>query len=102
MKYSHLFGKTSHGETGGSKIVSHQLLTRAGFIAESTAGRYYFLPLGWRVHERIKKVIKEEMDGVGAQEMIAPILHPLELWKETNRTSSVGFELMSIKDHSGF
>ena len=101
MKYSKFFGKTTRGETGGSKFPSHQLLTRGGFIAESTAGRYYFLPLGWRVHEKIKKVIKEEMDRAGAQEMISPVLHPLELWKETNRTTSVGFELMTIKDGRG-
>lgn len=102
MKYSKLFGKTSRGEVAGSKIISHQLLSRGGFISESTAGRYYFLPLGWRVHEKIKKIIKEEMDKAGAQEMITPVMHPLELWKETNRTSSAGFELLTLKDHNGF
>ena len=87
MKYSQLFGKTSFGKSGGSQLVSHNFLTKGGFIAESTAGRYYFLPLGWRVHEKIKAIIKEEMDAVGAQEMISPVLHPIELWQETNRTS---------------
>ncbi len=101
MKYSHLFGKTAHGEQGGSDLVSHQLLLKGGFIRESTAGRYYFLPLGWRVHEKIKGIIKEEMDAAGAQEMIAPVLHPLELWKETNRTDTAGFELMRIEDQRG-
>lgn len=101
MKYSQLFGKTSFGQTGGSQLTSHRLLTKGGFIAESTAGRYYFLPLGWHVHEKIKAIIKEEMDRVGGQEMISPVLHPLELWKETNRTSSVGFELMTVKDQRG-
>lgn len=101
MKYSQLYGKTIKGESAGSQFVSHQLLTRAGFIQESTAGRYYFLPLGWRVHDKIKRIIKEEMDAVGGQEMITPVLHPIELWEETNRTSSVGFELMSIKDARG-
>ncbi|MEK7673279.1 MAG: proline--tRNA ligase [Patescibacteria group bacterium] len=101
MRYSKLFGKSSYGSQGGSQFVSHQLLTKGGFIAESTAGRYYFLPLGWRVHQKIVKVVKEEMDKAGAQEMITPVLHPLELWEETNRTSSVGFELMTIKDQRG-
>jgi prolyl-tRNA synthetase len=101
MKYSKLFGKTSHGEQGGSDLISHQLLLKGGFIRESTAGRYYFLPLGWRVHEKIKAVIKEEMDASGAQEMIAPVLHPLELWQETNRTNTAGFELMTIEDQRG-
>jgi prolyl-tRNA synthetase len=101
MKYSGLFGKTQYGGQSGSDLISHQLLLKGGFIAESTAGRYFFLPLGWRVHEKIKQVVKEEMDAAGAQEMIAPILHPLELWEETNRTNSVGFELMSIADRRG-
>lgn len=101
MKYSQLYGKTTKTDVGGSQFASHQLLTRAGFVQESTAGRYYFLPLGWRVHDKIKKIIKEEMDNVGGQEMITPVLHPIELWEETNRTSSVGFELMSIKDARG-
>jgi prolyl-tRNA synthetase len=98
MRYSKLFGKTNFGAQGGSQLVSHQLLTKGGFIAESTAGRYYFLPLGWRVHQKIAQVVREEMNKTGAQEMITPVLHPLSLWEETNRTSSVGFELMTIKD----
>jgi prolyl-tRNA synthetase len=101
MKYSQLFGKTQHGERSGSDFISHQLLLKAGFIEESAAGRYFFLPLGWRVHEKIKKIIKEEMDAAGGQEMISPVLHPLELWEETNRTNSVGFELMSVEDRRG-
>lgn len=82
-------------------MISHQYLTRGGFIAESVAGRYFFLPLGWRVHEKIKKIIKEEMDRSGAQEMISPVLHPLELWEETNRTNTAGFELMKVTDRRG-
>src|SRR5258708_3040100 len=101
MKYSQVFGKTTYGDQKDSKFVSHQFLTKGGFIAESSAGRYFFLPLGWRVHEKIKAIIKDEMDKAGAQEMISPVLHPLELWKETNRTSSAGFELMKVGDRHG-
>ncbi len=101
MRYSKLFGKTTFGDQKGSRFISHQLLTKAGFIRESTAGRYYFLPLGWRVHEKIKGIIKQEMDRCGAQEMITPLLHPISLWSETNRTESVGFELMTVADRSG-
>ena len=79
---------------------SHKLLYQAGFIRESTAGRYYLLPLGWKAHAKIQQIIKEEMDKAGAQEMLAPVLHPISLWKETNRTNSVGFELMAIKDRN--
>lgn len=101
MRYSTLFGKTSYGEQKGSKLPGNQLLIRAGFIRESVAGRYFFLPLGWRVHEKIKNVVKQEMDRAGGQEMIAPVLHPLELWQETNRTNTAGFELMKVEDRRG-
>lgn len=100
MRYSRFFGKTLKDAPRDATLTSHKLLYRAGYIRESTAGRYYFLPLGWRVHQKIQKIIKEEMDKAGAQEMITPVMHPKYLWKETNRTTSVGFELMSIKDRS--
>ena len=100
MKYSQLLGKATK-DTIKTKFKSHYFLTKGGFTRESTAGRYYFLPLGWRVHEKIKKIIKEEMDKAGAQEMITPVLHPLELWQETNRTNSAGFELTTLKDRRG-
>lgn len=101
MKQSKLFGKTTKSEIDAGKFVSNELLVRGGFIRESVAGRYFMLPLGWRVHEKIKKIIKSEMDATGAQEMISPVLHPLELWKETNRTNTAGFELMKVTDRRG-
>lgn len=100
MRYTQLFGKTIKAAPKDAAIISHKLLYQAGFIRESTAGRYYFLPLGIRVQQKIQKIIKQEMDAIGGQELITPFLHPKELWKETNRTNSVGFELMSIKDRS--
>ncbi len=100
MKYAHLFGKTIKDTPKDASLISHKLLYQAGFIRESTAGRYYLLPLGMRVHDNIKRIIKEEMDATGAQEMVTPILHPKSLWKETNRTTSVGFELTSITDRN--
>jgi len=82
-------------------MTSHRLLLQAGFIRESTAGRYYFLPLGMRVRDKLVAIVEEEMDRAGAQKMITPVLHPMELWDETNRSNSVGFELMSIQDQRG-
>src|SRR5258706_13925087 len=101
MRYSKLFGKTTHGDLKNISFASHHLLTKGGFIRESTAGRYYFLPLGWRVHEKIRAIIKQEMDKVGGQEMINPILHPIALWRGTSRTESCGFQLVSIPDRRG-
>ncbi|HSX30957.1 MAG TPA: proline--tRNA ligase [Candidatus Saccharimonadales bacterium] len=98
MRVSQLFGKTSKTEGTDYQIPSHKLLTQAGYIRESTAGRYYLLPLGLKVHEKITDVVRKHMDAAGAQELVMPVLHPLELWQETNRTTTTGFELMKIKD----
>jgi len=101
MLYSKLFGKTIKSVPKGEETISYKLLYQGGFIRKSTAGRYYFLPLGWRVHRKIEAVIREEMNESGAMEMLSPLLHPIELWQETNRIQSVSFELMRIKDRQG-
>lgn len=101
MKFSKYFLKTNKNISDEDKSTSAKLLKQGGFIRESVAGRFYFLPIGQRVQQKIMKVIKEEMDLAGSQEMVTPILHPLELWKETNRTSTAGFELMKVKDRRG-
>ena len=101
MLQSKLFCKTIKEAPKDTDMVSHSFLVRGGFVKESVAGRYYFLPVGQKIQQKIMGVVKEEMDNAGAQEMLAPILHPLELWKETNRTSTTGFELMKVKDRRG-
>lgn len=101
MKYSKLFGKTVKEAEKNMKLASHRLLHQGGFVRESTAGRYYFLPLGIRVRDKILKIVEEEMDRAGAQKLITPVLHPLELWEETNRVDSSNFELMTIEDRRG-
>ncbi len=98
MRFSHYFLKTSKTVSAEDTIISARLLKQAGFIRESTAGRFYFLPAGVRVQQKIMRIIKEEMDAAGCQEMSTPILHPLELWKETNRSSTAAFELMKVVD----
>lgn len=101
MRMSQLFGRTSKTEGSDYKIDSHRLLTQAGYIRESTAGRYYLLPLGVRVHDNIIRVIRKHMNAASAQEVLMPVLHPLELWQETNRTTTTGFELMKLEDRRG-
>lgn len=98
MRVSELFGRTSKTEGSDYTIPSHRLLTQAGYIRESTAGRYYLLPLGLKVHDNVVEVVRKHMDAAGAQELVMPVLHPLELWQETNRTTTTGFELMKIAD----
>ncbi len=101
MRFSKYFLKTNKNVSDEDKSLSAKLLKQGGFIRESVAGRFYFLPIGQKVQQKIMKVIKEEMDLAGSQEMVTPILHPLELWKETNRTNTAGFELMKVKDRRG-
>lgn len=98
MKSSQLFGKTTKTIGDDYVVPSHRLLTQAGFVRESTAGRYYLLPLGVKVHDKVIDIVRKHMNDAGAQEVLMPILHPLELWQETNRTTSVSFELMKITD----
>lgn len=101
QRYSKLFGKTTKEAPKDATLVSHKLLVQAGFIKESSAGRYFFLPLGMRVRDKIVNIIEKEMNSVGGQKMITPVLHPIDLWKETNRTNTTGFELMRIQDRRG-
>ncbi|MEM6997641.1 MAG: proline--tRNA ligase [Patescibacteria group bacterium] len=101
MKYSKLFGRTSKTEGSDLKVTSHRLLTQAGYIRESVAGRYFLLPLGLKVHQKISEIVKKHMDTAGAQEMVSPVLHPMELWRETNRDNAAGYELMQIADRRG-
>lgn len=98
MRMSKLFGRPSKTEGTDLEIDSHRLLVQAGYIRESTAGRYFMLPLGMAVHTKISQVVRRHMNAAAAQEIVTPVLHPLELWKETNRTTTAGFELMKVKD----
>jgi prolyl-tRNA synthetase len=101
MRQSQLFGKTEKEERGDVSLTSHRFLVKGGFIRESVAGRYFILPLGMRVFNKIIDIIRFEMNQKGAQEMISPTLHPLELWQETNRDNAGNFGLMLVEDRRG-
>ncbi|MGA9173882.1 MAG: proline--tRNA ligase [Thermoactinomyces sp.] len=83
---------------GEAEMVSHQLLLRGGFIRQLAAGVYTFLPLGFRVLHKVERIVREEMDRIGAQELLLPVLHPAELWHETGRWENYGPELFKIND----
>lgn len=85
MKYSQLIGKTSRQKLPGSEVISHQLLLRAGFLTPVAAGIYSFLPLGFRVLEKIDFIIKDEFIKRGIQHILMPFVHPATLWQETGR-----------------
>lgn len=101
MLYSKLFGRSLREVSDEVRSRGHEYLLRAGFIRESSAGRFYMLPLGIRVQERVCRVIRDEIEQLGSQQISVPLLHPRELWEETRRTESVSFELMQVKDRSG-
>jgi prolyl-tRNA synthetase len=82
---SQLFLPTLREPPADAEAASHQLLVRGGFIRQIGAGLWSFLPLGWRVHMRIEQIIREEINAIGGQEMLAPTLTPAELWETTGR-----------------
>ncbi|OGY78999.1 MAG: proline--tRNA ligase [Candidatus Kerfeldbacteria bacterium RIFCSPHIGHO2_02_FULL_42_14] len=98
MKQSQLFGKTTKTIPKDIKLASHKFLYQGGFIRELTAGRYSYLPLGFRVWSRIVSIIDQEMQRIGAQRVLTPTLHPVELWKQGPRFAAWGPELMQVKD----
>jgi prolyl-tRNA synthetase len=82
---SQLFLPTLRDAPSDADAVSHKLLMRGGFIRQLSAGLWSFTPLGWRVHRKVEQIIREELDAIGAQEWLAPVLTPCELWAQTDR-----------------
>lgn len=97
MLYSQLFGKTKLTAPHDADSVNAKYLTQGGFIEKVAAGIYNFLPLGQRVLEKVKRIIREEMDGIGSQEILMPALHPLELWQTTGRDKTANDILYRTK-----
>ena len=98
MRMSQVVAPTLREDPSEAEIVSHKLMLRGGYIRKLAAGVYTFLPLGFRVLNKVANIIREEMDRAGAQEVLMPTLLPAELWKETGRWDIYGKELFRIKD----
>jgi prolyl-tRNA synthetase len=96
---SRLFLPTLRDAPADAEAASHKLLVRGGYIRQVTAGIWTFLPLGWRVHQQVVQIIREEMDAIGAQEMLMPVLTPFELWQQSGRDAIP--ELFRLKDRNG-
>jgi len=99
FRASQLFLPTLRDDPADAEATSHTLLVRGGFIRQVGAGLWTFMPLGWRVHRKVEQIIREEMDAIGAQEMLAPVLTPLELWQATGRDRIP--ELFHVTDRVG-
>jgi len=98
MRFSRAFIPTKKEAPSDAEIPSHKLLIRAGFIRKVASGLYDILPLGALVIRKIERIIREEMDRAGAQEVVLPIMHPAELWKESGRWDVYGKEMVKFKD----
>jgi prolyl-tRNA synthetase len=101
---SQLFLRTLRDDPADAEVDSHRLLVRAGYIRKVAAGVYSWLPLGYRVLRRVEEIVRQEMDAAGAQELLLPIIQPLELWQRTGREKAYGplmFKLTDRKD-TGF
>ena len=99
MRASQLFIPTLREDPGDAEAVSHRLLVRGGFIRQTAVGLWSYLPLGWRVHQKVVQIVREEMNAIGAQEMFMPVVTPAELWQATGRYSIP--ELWKIEDRLG-
>lgn len=98
IRMSELYAPTLKEDPADAEIASHRLLLRAGFIRKTASGVYTFLPLGKKVLAKVENVVREEMDAIGAQEIMMPALQPAELWHESGRWNDYGPELMRLKD----
>jgi prolyl-tRNA synthetase len=96
---SQLFLPTLRDDPAESEAASHKLLVRGGFIRQVSAGVWTYLPLGWRVHRKVEQIVREEMNAIGGQEMLMPLLTPAELWQRSGRY--VIPELFKLHDRTG-
>lgn len=101
MKQSQIFSPTLREVPSDAEAVSHQLMLRAGYIRQVSAGIYSYLPLAWRVIQNIENIIREELNAVGGTEMMLPALVPADLWQESGRYETYGPELMKLTDRHG-
>src|SRR5258708_15456813 len=98
MRYSRLLIPTLKEAPAEAQVVSHVLLVRGGYLRKLAAGIYALLPLGLRVVAKIERILREELERSGAQEVLMPMVHPAELWQESGRWQKYGPELFRFKD----
>ncbi len=98
MRTSRLLLSTLRETPADAEVISHQLMLRAGMIRRLASGLYTWLPLGLRVLRKVEKIVREEMDRAGAQELLMPAIQPAELWQESGRWEQYGPELLRLTD----
>jgi len=98
MRLSHALVPTIKENPAEAQIASHRLMLRAGLVRQTSAGIYAWLPMGWRVLQRIGQIVREEQDRVGAQELLMPTIQSAELWRKSGRYDAYGPEMLRIRD----
>src|ERR1700753_2592479 len=98
MRLSRGFIPTLKETPNEAQIVSHRLMLRAGWVRQTSAGIYAWLPLGLRVLRNIERIVREEQDRAGAQEVLMPTIQSGDLWRESGRYDAYGPEMLRIKD----
>ncbi len=101
MRWSQLFIPTLRDDPADAEAISHKLLVRAGFVRQLMSGVYSLLPLGLRVCQKIEKITREEMNGIGAQEFLLPSIQPADLWQRSGRWETMGEEMFRLTDRKG-
>src|SRR5665213_1883530 len=101
MLWSKLFIPTLREDPAEAEVPSHRLLLRAGYIRQVAAGIYSYLYLAQRSLNKIQRIVREEMDAMGGQEMLLPALNPAELWQESGRWDGMGDNMFRLKDRFG-
>ena len=100
MRVSALFGATRRSAPT-EELISHQLLLRAGFIQQLATGIYSYLPMGWRTEQKLRRILREEMNALGGQELSMPVVHPGDLWKQSGRWDHIDQVLLRFHDRRG-
>ena len=98
MRLSRSFIPTMKETPAEAQIASHRLMLRAGLVRQTSAGIYAWLPLGYRVLRNIERIVREEQNAAGAQEVLMPTIQPAELWRESGRYDDYGKEMLRIRD----
>ena len=101
MRWTRSLIPTLRDDPADAEAISHKLMVRAGLVRQLAAGIYVYLPLGLRVIEKVNAIIREEMNGIGGQEIEMPVLHPAEIWQQSGRWDVIGGEMFRLKDRNG-
>lgn len=101
MKMSNYFMPTLKEDPVDAEVMSHKLMVRAGMIRKSASGVYSYLPLGFRVIKKIERIVREEMDRFGAQEILMSAIQPKEIWEDSGRWDVYGPEMFKLEDRNG-